>query len=94
MKIENQSDTPWHAVFAFNCVSPAKAPGLRDSSLTRTYLSVDEQPVALGNLPRIQGPRPTVTVYPTQAHARHLPPFAQAFEATSPVESDGFKRLD
>ena len=89
MTIENESVTPWHEVFAFNCVSPAKAPGFRDSSLSRTYLSVEEQPVPLENLPRIQGPRPTVTVYPTQAHVGHLPPFAQAFEATSPVESDG-----
>ncbi len=87
MTIENQSVTPWHGVFAFNCVSPAKAPGFRDSSLTRTYLSLDEEPVPLANLPRIQGPRPTITVYPTQGHAE--PPFAQAFEATSAIDSDG-----
>ena len=89
MTIENLSDSTWHEVFAFNCVSPAKAAGFRDSSLTRTYLSVDQEAVALANLPRIKGPRPTVGVYPTQAHAERLPPFAQAFEATNPVLSDG-----
>jgi len=89
MAIGNQSESAWHEVFAFNCVSPARAPGFRDTSLIRTYLAVHHQAVSLANLPRITGSNSTIGVYPTEEHIDRLPPFAQAFEATSPVPSDG-----
>lgn len=89
MEIENQSARSWHDVFAFNCVSPAKAPEFLDPSLTRTYLSLGGRAVALADVPRVHGARAGISVYRTQAHARRLPPFARAFDATSPVISDG-----
>ena len=89
MTVENQSSSTWHDVFALNCVSPANAPSLRDSLHERTYISVEGEPVPLEKLPKVQGLRPTITVYPTKFHAERLPPFAGAFEATNPVHSDG-----
>ncbi|MDH3215169.1 MAG: hypothetical protein OEN01_02625 [Candidatus Krumholzibacteria bacterium] len=88
MTIRNVSATTWHDVFAFNCVSPAKAPAFHDSTLLRTYMSVDGDATPLADVPRTLGPRPTVAVYPTRSHAGRLPPFAEAFEAASPVWSD------
>lgn len=88
MTIENQSASKWHGVFAFNCVSPAIAPAFRDSSLERTFVSMHQQATSLATLPRVQGPRPTITVYPTQTHVEELPSFAEAFQATSPIASD------
>lgn len=89
MTVENQTDSTWHGVFAFNCISPARAPAFRDSSLRRTFLSMNQQATSLAALPRVQGPRPTITIYPTQTHAQEMPSFAEAFQATSPIASDG-----
>lgn len=88
MTIENRGSQTWHDVFAFNCVSPAKAPGFPDSTLHRTFISLDGRPAPLADVPRTVGPRPSVTVLPTRAHAERLPPFARAFQATSPARSD------
>jgi hypothetical protein len=88
MTIRNLSGIGWHGVFAFNCVSPAKAQGYRDPSLERTYMSVDGRATALAGIPRTAGPRAGVTVYPTRRHGERLPPFARAFQATSPVPTD------
>ncbi|NKB67730.1 MAG: hypothetical protein GKR89_11765 [Candidatus Latescibacteria bacterium] len=87
--VYNQSDAAWSDVFAFNCVSPAKAPDFRDPDLRRTYLSVAGEPVAVAQMPRVQGPRPSIGVYAHRDYSQCLPPFAQVFEATSPVPSDG-----
>lgn len=89
MTIENLSVVTYHEVFAFNCVSPARAPEFKDPSLTRTYLSRQGQPTPLAHTTRRTSPRPTIDVYATQRHGTALPPFAEAFEATSPESSDG-----
>jgi hypothetical protein len=89
MSITNLSDGTWHDVFSFNCISPARAPDLKDSALVRTYMSVDGQPRALSETTRIRGHMPTVGIYLPFKHEAHIPQFAEAFKATSPDRTDG-----
>jgi hypothetical protein len=89
MTITNLSDEIWHEVFAFNCVSPARAPAFEDSAMQRTYMQVQGQPQALAHTTRIQGRRPGMGIYAVLQHTDHMPPFAEAFQATSPNQSDG-----
>ena len=88
MSITNLSNETWHDVFSFNCVSPARAPDLKDPKLVHTYMSVDGQPKLLSETSRIRGHMPTVGVYLPYNHEQHVPLFAKAFEATSPNRTD------
>ena len=58
MTIRILTDAAWTDVFAFNCISPARADPFRDSALERTYISVDGRPRAVGGIAKTAGPRP------------------------------------
>lgn len=89
MTIANLSEETFHDVFAFNCISPARAPIFDDPEMTRTWISAGGKPVTLAGTTRIQGPRKGIGIYAVRQHADRLPSFAEVFKATSPDLSDG-----